>query len=182
MKNKRPLTPDQLKDLITYADGGHEPRSWKDYGFNDYMEKPATSGSQNKRPWCEYNPLTWTFTLEKKNGETITLTFRKNQKGEISDQAILFEVGYNLWTAGIEEFERAEVLKRIEEKANIHKVSREINGNWFKQARRNLTETIRDYKLSPDVDLSAFVKAFHLDKAKKGKYCFLIIRPNLPSE
>ena len=159
MKNKRPLTPDQLKDLITYADGGHEPRSWKDYGFNDYMEKPATNGSQSKRHWCEYNPISWTFTLEKKNGESISLTFRKNPKGGISDQAILFEVGYGFWTAGIEEFEKSEVLKGAQEKTKTHGVSRDINDYWFKQTRRNLMDTINSYKLSSGVDLSTYVKA-----------------------
>ncbi|GEM_PF-5581868 len=49
MKNKRPLTPDQFKELITYADGGHEPRSWKDYGFNEHMEKPPKVDEQQAK-------------------------------------------------------------------------------------------------------------------------------------
>jgi hypothetical protein len=177
------LSPSQFNDRITYANGGNKQPSWKDSGYNDFMERPALDNNYQtingvKERWCEYNPVSWTFTIEKRNSEPVTLTFKKNPKGEISNQAILFEVGYDLWIAGMSEFEKSEILKRCAEKVKSYGISREINGHWLKQSRRNLRDSIDSYKLSNGTSLSSLVKAFDWNRNKRTySFSFILISP-----
>lgn len=54
MKNKKQLTPAQIKELITYADGNSKPPTWKDSGFNNFMEKPAHSNEGQAKRQRDY--------------------------------------------------------------------------------------------------------------------------------
>src|SRR3989344_8276483 len=173
MKNKRPLTPDQLKVLITYADGGHEPRSWKDYGFNDYMEKPAPSEkimhlTPGGKRWCDYDYKTRTFQTLHNDGQLVALTFDP-YNGKISSQNILFEVGYELWHSSTGPVQKTEIIKRCSDKAEEYDLNVEVNSYWFKHTLRNLKHRVENSQVS---DL---IRVFEREMGNKNNFVFSIV-------
>lgn len=125
-------------------------------------------GPTHKRRWCEYNPQTRTLTLESNNGQIVALTFRNKEDEKTSGQALLFEVGYDLWNSGTVEFTLQEVLKRCSDKFKRSHHITDATNVWFKNTRVNLRRTIEQ---SPVKD---FVVAFHTSHPRSGKYQFFI--------
>lgn len=172
MKNKRPLTPDQFKDLITYADGSHEPRSWKDYGFNDHMEKPARSEkimhlTPGGKRWCDYDYKTRTLQILHNDGQLVALTFDL-YNGKISDQTVLFEVGYELWHSNIMLVQRMEILKRCEEKTREYELKVDVTQYWLKNTLMNLRNKVNKSQVS------GLIRVFERQKGDKHNFIFSI--------
>ena len=120
--------------------------------------------------WCNFDYATKTLTIQLNSGQPVALTFNKNQREQIGGQALLFEVGYELWEANITDVSRQEVLNRCIKKAKKYGLD-EPNGNWLKNTRSNLIRTIKKSRVK---DL---VNVFELKGHNSNEYQFSIKRP-----
>lgn len=154
-----------IKDRLKEA----EARLQKQY-LGDLAELGKSKPVDVKR-WCNFDYKTKTLTVQLNDGQPIALTFRKSQSGQTSSQALLFEVGYELWEANTSEFDRQTVIERCHKKIKGYTVSMDATSDWFKNTRANLRRTIENSRLK---DL---VRAFDTENARVGKYHFSIEKP-----
>lgn len=117
--------------------------------------------------WCKFDYETKTLSIELNDGQPIPLTLRKH-KEKISSQAILFEVGYELWEANNPNFNLQIVLERCSQKIRRYGVVVDATNYWFKNTRANLRTTIKNSQVK---DL---VIAFDTENPRSGKYHFSI--------
>ena len=120
--------------------------------------------------WCNFDYATKTLTIQLNSGQPVALTFNKNQQEKIGSQALLFEVGYELWEANITDVSRQEVLERCIKKAKKYGLG-EPYGNWLKNTRSNLIKTLKKSRVK---DL---VNAFDLKGHNSDQYHFSIKKP-----
>ncbi|OGK46204.1 hypothetical protein A3B46_03290 [Candidatus Roizmanbacteria bacterium RIFCSPLOWO2_01_FULL_39_19] len=99
--------------------------------------------AEQKR-WVDYDYETKTIKLIQRNQQVVALTFRKLPSGEMSDQNILFEAGYESWKNGVTQLSKDDWLKLVLVKVKKIKRNIEITPKWFKNTRSNLRRTIAD--------------------------------------
>lgn len=137
------------------------------------LAKFSKSSPAEVKRWCRYDYDTQTFTMQLNNGQPVVLTFRKNQNEKISSQALLFEVGYELWEAGSTDFSLQEVLERCSRKIERDRLVIEATNQWFKNTRINLRITIKHSQTKDLMD------AFDTKHPRSGRYQFSIKPPPL---
>jgi len=137
--------------------------------YEQHKDRVIDLAQFKKSPSYDYD--TQTFTIHLNDSQPLALTFRKNQDGKISGQAVLFEVGYELWRDDLTDFELKTVLERCSKKLKKYRVlSPSTTSQWFKNTRVNLRRTIEGSKVK------GLVKAFDTENPRTGRYQFSIRR------
>lgn len=138
--------------------------------FNTNQQKSSKPTSPNTR-WCSFDYSSKTLTIQLNSGQLISLTFnKKNQSDKVGSQALLFEVGFDLWEAGITEVSRQEILDRCTKKANKYSLTITPNVYWLKNTRANLRRTIENRHLD------GYLQAFDPLDRDKDTYLFSITK------